>query len=33
MSNPRELTRSQQLGWAAGAMGTGMMIGSVSSYA
>jgi GPH family glycoside/pentoside/hexuronide:cation symporter len=33
MSDVRELTRSQQLGWAAGAMGTGMMIGSVSSYA
>lgn len=29
----RQLTRSQQLGWAAGAMGTGMMIGSVTSYA
>lgn len=29
----RQLTRTQQLGWAAGAMGTGMMIGSVTSYA
>ncbi|MCB2106424.1 MAG: MFS transporter [Rhodobacteraceae bacterium] len=27
-----ELDRFQQLGWAAGAMGTGMMIGAVSSY-
>lgn len=29
----RDLTRVQQLGWASGALGTGMMIGSVSGYA
>ena len=29
----RQLSRAQQLGWAAGAMGTGMMIGAVTSYA
>lgn len=33
MSPARELTRVQQLGWSAGALGTNIMIGAVSSYA
>ncbi|MBL8643708.1 MAG: MFS transporter [Rhodospirillaceae bacterium] len=31
-ARPRELTRVQQLGWSAGAIGTGIMIGAVSNY-
>jgi GPH family glycoside/pentoside/hexuronide:cation symporter len=33
VSASRELTRIQQLGWSAGALGTNIMIGAVSSYA
>jgi GPH family glycoside/pentoside/hexuronide:cation symporter len=29
---PRELTRTQQLGWSTGAIGTGIMISAVSNY-